>query len=53
MNWAFLSQYRNYQVDADVKFRIDKQADNEIVLDLNKVKDINNQKEFNKKYGNK
>ncbi|WP_394524251.1 hypothetical protein ACF0HT_14185 (plasmid) [Staphylococcus xylosus] len=47
------AQYRNYQAGADVKFRIDEKANNEIVLDLNKEKDIKNKKEFNKKYSNK
>lgn len=45
--------YRNYQAGANVKFRIDKNASNEVVLDLNKEKDIKNEKEFKKKFENK
>lgn len=38
---------------ANVKFRIDKNASNEVVLDLNKEKDIKSEKEFKKKFENK
>lgn len=46
-------QYRNYQKGADVKFRIDKKANNEVVLDLNNENDVNNKKAFKKKYDDK
>lgn len=45
--------YRNYQAGADVKFRIDKKANNEVVLDLNNENDVNNKKAFKKKYDDK
>lgn len=44
------NQYRNYQVGADVKFEIDEKASNEVVVDLNKEKDIKNKKAFKQKF---
>lgn len=44
------NQYRNYQAGADVKFKIDEKASNEVVVDLNKEKDIKNKKAFKQKF---
>ena len=46
-------QFINYQKGADVKFRIDQEANNKVVIDLNKEKDVNSKKAFNEKYNSK
>ncbi|HCV8456230.1 hypothetical protein ACJVW9_04945 [Staphylococcus pseudintermedius] len=43
------NKYKNYQKGSNVKFRIDKEQQNKVLLDLNKENDITNKKEFKNK----
>ncbi|WP_215387610.1 hypothetical protein [Staphylococcus aureus] len=43
------NQYNDYQAGAEVKFRIDKEKQNQVVLDLKKQKDYVNQKDYEKR----
>ncbi|HCU7114018.1 TPA: hypothetical protein OU842_002798 [Staphylococcus aureus] len=43
------NKYKNYQKGLNVKFRIDKEQQNKVLLDLNKENDITNKKEFKNK----
>lgn len=47
------SQYINYQKGSNVKFRIDKDKQNTVILDLKQENDITNQKEFKDKFERK